>query len=159
MPKLSDATATVRAEKFVRDLKSVGGNQSELARRQGRTPQAVSNQARQPYMKSVMDQLLDKAGVTNKFIADKIKEGCEAKKLVYVENGDSEDGEKVREYDDDFSTRHKYIETALKVKGHLRIDIPTSSENHLHLHLESNREDTGERIRDFTNQLSQNNRG
>jgi predicted transcriptional regulator len=159
MSELTPETKKMRALSLYRGLQENGGSQTKLAKKLGITRQAVSQQIKEPYIKSVMSQLLDKAGVNDKFIATKIKEGCEAKKLVYVENGDAEHGEKAREYDDDYATRHRYIETALKVKGHLVAEVSPTNQNHLHLHLESNREDTGERIRDFTNQLSQNNRG
>ena len=99
-----------------------------------------------------MSGLLDKVGVNDKFIATKIKEGAEATKFVQI-------GEENYSREPDFYARHKYLDTALKIKGHLIAEVSPNDHNHFHLHLESNREDTGERIRDFTNQLSQNNRG
>ena len=123
MPRLTPATQKIRAESIVKGLKSVNGNQTLLAKKQGRTPQAVSQQLKQPYVQKTMAELLDKSGVTDPFLSKKIKEGSEATKLVYVESGDALDKNgnptKVEETVDDFQTRHKYIETALKLKGHL----------------------------------------
>lgn len=123
MPKLSTALKKIRATKLVKDLNAVGGNMSALARKQGRTPQSVSDQLNRPYVRETMAQLLEKNGVTDQYLSKKIKEGAEATKVVYVENGDVLDKngnpKKTEETVDDFQTRHKYVETALKLKGHI----------------------------------------
>lgn len=122
MPKLSPITAKIRAKKLIKDLQVVNGNQSALARKQGRSRAAVSQQLSKPYVRQYMGDVLESAGVTDKVLAKKIKEGLNAEKLVYVENGDSEDGGKIQEHDIDFAVRHKYVETALKLKDHLSPD-------------------------------------
>src|SRR3990167_10936808 len=82
MPKLSPATQKIRARKLVKDLNSVNGSQTALAKKQGRTPQSVSDQFRRPYVQKEIASLLDKNGVTDKFIVKNIKEGMKADKVI-----------------------------------------------------------------------------
>lgn len=62
-------------------------------------------------------ELLDEMGVTDTKIATKLAEGLEATKSVVMEKGEYID------LQPDFATRHKYLETLLKVKGHLSADV------------------------------------
>lgn len=62
-------------------------------------------------------ELLDEYGVTDVKIAQKLAEGLEATKSVVMEKGEFIDVQP------DFATRHKYLETLLKVKGHLSNDV------------------------------------
>ena len=56
-------------------------------------------------------ELLDKSGLTDNLLQNKLKEGLDATRLVIY-------GQEVLE-PPDHANRHKYLETALKVKGHL----------------------------------------
>lgn len=119
MPKLSTALKKIRASKLVKDLQSVGGNQSLLARKQGRTRQAVSHQLKKPYVQERLADLLEQAGVTDNVLVEKIKEGLDAEETkFFAEKGVVNDSRETI----DFVTRHKYIETAAKLKGHLSKD-------------------------------------
>ena|SRR3990167_5653298 len=56
-------------------------------------------------------QLLEESGITDQKLSNKLDEGLEATKLVIY-------GQEVIE-PPDHNSRHKYLETALKLKGHL----------------------------------------
>ena len=56
-------------------------------------------------------QLLEESGITDQKLSNKLDEGLEATKLVIY-------GSEVIE-PPDHNSRHKYLETALKLKGHL----------------------------------------
>jgi len=56
--------------------------------------------------------ILDRAGVTDSLLADVMKEGLGATK---VQTSPTEPDRNV----EDYGVRHKYLETALKVKGHM----------------------------------------
>ena len=56
-------------------------------------------------------QLLEESGITDQKLTSKLDEGLEATKLVIY-------GQEVIE-PPDHNSRHKYLETALKLKGHL----------------------------------------
>lgn len=78
-----------------------------------------------PSFQAAYNELLDKHGITDQKLLKVLSEGLNAKKLVYVESGDvMENGlqKKVQEFDDDYQTRHKYLETGLKLKKHLESD-------------------------------------
>lgn len=79
-----------------------------------------------PSFKAAYHELLDKNGITDEKLVRVLSEGLDAKKLVYVENGDALDKQgnptKTQKFDDDFATRHKYLETGLKLKNHLDSD-------------------------------------
>jgi hypothetical protein len=57
--------------------------------------------------KEALGEVLDGLGITTGFIAQKIKEGLNAKSLY---------GKHAIEYPD-YSTRHKYLDTAIRLKG------------------------------------------
>jgi hypothetical protein len=62
-------------------------------------------------------ELLDEAGVTDNKLANKLAEGLEATKSVVMGGGEFIDVQP------DFATRHKYLETLLKVKGHMTAHV------------------------------------
>ena len=130
MPKLSLATQKIRAKTLTKDLQAVNGVQSHLAKKRGVTRSAISQQLKRPYVQKQIALLLDKNGVTDKFIVQNIKEGMKADKVIsaYVHVSKSspdvdnlEANEKTTDFVDvpDWANRHKFTETALKLKGHL----------------------------------------
>ena len=70
-----------------------------------------------PSIQSALHVIMENSGITDEFMMTKLKEGMESKKTI----GIGENSEKV----DDMPTRHKYLETGLKLKGHLdkKVDI------------------------------------
>lgn len=56
-------------------------------------------------------ELMEKAGITDEYLNSRLKDGLESTKLLIH-------GSEVLEPPDNIA-RHKYLETALKVKGHL----------------------------------------
>ena len=116
MPRLASFTAQIRASKIVKDLQEADGNMAEVARKQGRSRQAVRQQVMKPYVQQRTADFLEKAGVTDVLLAKKIKEGLNAKVTkLFTRERPTQDSRIII----DFPPRHKYIETALKLKGHL----------------------------------------
>lgn len=70
-----------------------------------------------PAIQSTLQIIMENVGITDEFLATKLKEGMESKKTI----GIGENSEEVK----DMPTRHKYLETGLKLKGHLdkKVDI------------------------------------
>lgn len=65
-----------------------------------------------------VDELLEEAGVTDAVLTDKLKDGLSA--ISVTKTGGSVP---------DYGTRHKYLETALKLKGKLNNKVELSGEN------------------------------
>ena len=90
-------------------------NESEAARRLGCTPQNVNNRMRILRDSSTMKDFLDDVGLSDDYLAGKLQEGANAKVTkFFVINDEIEHRDCI-----DFSTRHKYVETLLKLRGHL----------------------------------------
>lgn len=56
-------------------------------------------------------QTLEVMGVTDDVLVDKMRQGMEAERAIVCD--------KTIHHEPDYHTRHKYVETALKLKGHL----------------------------------------
>lgn len=125
MPKLSPATQKIRAKKLVKDLNDANGNMSAVARKQHRSPQAISEQLQRPYVKQYMGEILDKAGVSDEIIARTIKAGLKAKETKFFQH----EGVVVEEREViDYSERREHAKLAAQLKGHLAPD-PKSGPN------------------------------
>lgn len=115
-------TATQKKLRKMKDIKlaqvvvDTGANLTQAARRVGLTPQAVQKRFHNPEFQSVMTKALEKAGISDTILAKKIKEGMSATKPVQVGSGEYATYETI----DDHPTRHKFIVTALQVKGHIK---------------------------------------
>jgi hypothetical protein len=57
-------------------------------------------------------QIMDRAGLTDNHLINKLKLGLSSTKPVLTKDG-------ITDYED-FSTQHKYLETGLKLRGHLK---------------------------------------
>ncbi len=70
-----------------------------------------------PAIQSTLAIIMENTGITDEFLAGKLKEGMDSTKI----HGVGKDSQIV----DDMPTRHKYLETSLKLKGHLdkKVDI------------------------------------
>lgn len=108
------AKPTLKQQKFVEGL--VAGKSMRQAALDAGYSESVADNARteilehlgtQKLVKSLAD-VLEEKGIDNEFISDKLKEGMSAKRQSIT--GD---------WYDDYATRHKYLETAIKIKGEL----------------------------------------
>lgn len=97
---------------FAREYIASGGNATKAARisdPNSRFPSQVGSARKK---KLNFSALLDKNGVKDVLLAKVIREGLMAKKR-YSSPTEPDT------YEDDHPTRHKFLETALKVKGHM----------------------------------------
>jgi len=77
MPKLSKSTQLMRAKKLLRDFAEAEGDRKKIAKKRNTTPANIGRQLRKPYIREVIEktmiQQLDEQGVTDKFIAKKVR--------------------------------------------------------------------------------------
>lgn len=68
-------------------------------------------------IQDALQTIMENSGITDQLLMNTLKEGLKAKKV----HGTSDDFVEI----EDHSTRHKYLETGLKLKGHLdkKVDI------------------------------------
>lgn len=66
---------------------------------------------------------LEQAGITDHLLTESLRNGLEAKRIVSSGNTDTVEA-KTQEYPD-YAVRHKYLETAYKLKK--RLDAPTTT--------------------------------
>lgn len=113
MPKYRPETEKAKTKSLIKAYSKSGFNQSRLAEKEGVSQAAISQRLKRAPVKKTMAELLDRIGVTDSYLNKKIKEGIEAQRVVINETCD---GEKVP----DMYARHKYIVTALELKGHIK---------------------------------------
>ena len=100
---------------------SQGKDDKEALKSAGYSDSYIKNEGRKliakPVIQSALQTILDNSGVTDNFLAEKLKEGLDATKI----HGTSDDFIEIKDY----AVRHKYLETGLKLKGHLdkKVDI------------------------------------
>lgn len=114
---------SLRAIKAVQ-IVAKGGSKAVALRKAGFSPNTARTPKKVFNSKSFIEEL-------NKFLPDSTllrihKEGLNATKNTYKNNNESGEVELVGE-DPDFPTRHKYLETAYKIKGHMKTDTNTPS--------------------------------
>ncbi len=107
---------TERQQRFVKEYTDCG-NGAEAARRAGYSEDNARNQAvenlAKPNIQAAIAELMDEAGITKKELLKVLKEGLAATKPYFNQKGEGEPEEKAY---DDFVTRHKYLDTALKLR-------------------------------------------
>lgn len=112
---------TLKQKRFVKAYFETEGNAAEAARRAGYSPERArvegSEQVSSGNIQAVFSACLDKAGLTDDFIAARLREGAEAKEIkFFAHEGVVTDERETTDY----PTRHTYLATALKAKGLLR---------------------------------------
>lgn len=103
---------TAKQRKYVRGV-VMGKSKTQAALAAGYafpTAKTAVQSIEKPYVKEAIERALDKAGITEERIAQKINEGLEAKRTVGF--GDDNVIEAP-----DYQVQHKYLETAIKLKG------------------------------------------
>jgi hypothetical protein len=113
---------TMRQRLVVGHLVENGGSLGKAMRAAGYSNAMANNPAKLTRSKGFME-LLEEAGVTDERIAKVMNEGLEATKPVYRNNPISGEVEILVETPD-FGVRHKFLETAMKVKGHVAPETP-----------------------------------
>jgi len=107
---------TDRERKYVK-YRADGCKVGESSLRAGfATPQYGTYLNAQEHIQGALTKALEDAGLTDDFIATRLKEGADA---TYPEKKSKEGVVLVPKDQPDFFTRHKYIETTMKAKGKL----------------------------------------
>lgn len=107
--------ATVKQKKAINKLVETGGNVSR-AMVLGGYSEATAHTPSKLTDSRAFKEWLEEAEVSDKILADKIREGLDATRAI-VMGKDSK--ESFVDIQPDYAIRHKYIETALKIKGHM----------------------------------------
>ena len=79
----------------------------------------ASRKMAEPGMKAELQKMMDEAGLSRQAIIQKIREGADAKKVSYFAH---EGVVKDQREDVDHVTRHRFLETARKVRGDMGED-------------------------------------
>jgi len=126
MPKYRPETARRKARKLVKACLDADLNESEVARREGVSQQAINQRIQKnSQVKKTFTELMDKEGLSDKYLRKKIKEGLDASKVVGYLNNKVEGTQKISdEFVEvpDMHCRHKYLVTALEVKKIIKVN-------------------------------------
>ena len=114
-----------------------GKEDKEALKIAGYSPSYIKNEGKKliekPVIQSTLNIIMENSGITDEFMMGRLKEGMDAKKQIAIK--DLDEGEKTVIEVDDLGMRHKYLETGLKLKGHMdkKVDIVhhTSHEDQL----------------------------
>ena len=152
----------LRVKKIMKAYIKNNVNATATARELGISPMAVIenvDSALGRIVLSKMAQELENVGITDAYIAKKVRKGLNAKQ-VHRARYDKDGNEVVaREVTPDFNAQHKYLDTTLKIKGHLAEVIAPEQRNlHLHFSKVDINAPVGDKILDFANSLSQDSR-
>ena len=103
---------TRKERKFAAKYIENGGNgtQAALSSYDTVSPKTAAKIGNTNTKKLTLQDALRSAKLTDKYLADKIRDGLEAKKLYVTAHGNKRTA--------DHNARHKYLETALRLKGH-----------------------------------------
>ena len=120
MPRYTQETAKAKAKILTKLYAENNLNQSRVAEKEGVTRAAINQRFKQPIVKKTFAEMMDKAGMSDAYLRKKIKEGLEATRVVGYLNNKVDGVQKVSdEFVEvpDMHCRHKYLTTALEVKG------------------------------------------
>lgn len=126
---------TIKQLKFVKAYAKNGGNGQAAAIASGSSPKAAKVYACETLKKmpvqTYLYRLMDKKGLSDDHLVSNLKDGLDATKIISaviiqpkgtnaVEPTEASSRTMDFEEVPDWTNRHKYLETAFKLKGHLR---------------------------------------
>lgn len=118
-----------REKKFVK-YRAEGCGIGESALRAGYSHEQYGTYLRgQEHIQTAFQQALEKAGLGDDLIAERLREGVDA---VYPEKR-SKEGRILQKESPDFFTRHKYVETVMKAKGTLTQEGTTVKQTQINI--------------------------
>jgi len=114
---------TYKQRRFVDEFVRNNGNATLAAKAAGykyphaRGPENVEKST----VKSAIQQLMDKKGITWGKVADKLAEGMEAKKVISANITYGDADEKTNDFIEvpDYATQHKFMDSAIKIREKL----------------------------------------
>ena len=107
--------------------KTQGKTDKEALQSAGYSPSYIKNEGKKlidkPVIQSTLAIIMENSGISDEFMIGKLKEGMNATRKIVVKGG-KDKPDKIIE-SDDHSIRHKFLETGLKLKGHLdkKVDV------------------------------------
>ena len=108
---------TLKQSRFV-DNYVVCGNASEAARKAGYSPKTAGEigheNLKKPEIRGAIAERMDEVGITEKRLLQVLDEGLSATKSHFRQKTDGAEAE-VKVYDD-YAVRHRYLDTALKLR-------------------------------------------
>ncbi len=112
---LSVYMATLKQKLAVKEILDNNGNVSQAMIKAGYPPTTAKNPQQLTRSKG-FKELMEQMGISDEKIAKRLDEGLDATKTIVM---GTKSEESFVDIQPDFAIRHKYIETALKLKGHL----------------------------------------
>jgi len=105
--------ATTKQQNALANVVGNGGNVTKAMIDAGYSPNTANTPQKLTQSKAFV-QYMEEAGVTDTKIVQVLREGLDASKAVVM---GKESSDSFVDVQPDFQTRHKYLETALRVKG------------------------------------------
>jgi hypothetical protein len=105
--------ATEKQKKAIAILAENGGNVSKAMREAGYSPISAATPKKLTTSQAFQEFMI-KSGITDEKLANVLKDGLEANKTIVM---GKESSESFVDIQPDHPTRHKFLETALKIKG------------------------------------------
>jgi len=116
MPKVLPEIAMIKAKVLTKSLMAHNGNVAALAKSERVSKQAIYSKLKRLPEDLTFNRVMDKMGVSDRYLARKLKDGLEAKRFT-------KQGIKP-----DMGVRHRYLVTALQCKKYLGVE---ASQNNL----------------------------
>ena len=121
--------ASERQKKTLQKVLENGGNVSKAMRESGYSPAMAKNP--QKFTQSqAFQQYMQDAGVTDEKLVDVLKQGLDATKTIVM---GKDSGESFVDIQPDHPTRHKFLETSLRIRG-IGKDTDPNVNVHFHAH-------------------------
>ncbi len=117
--------ATLKQKQVAKNLVEKGSSVSQAMINAGYSPRTARAPSKVTKSKGFRE-LLDQMGVSDEKLAKVLNEGLEATKVVVM---GKESKEAFVDIQPDHPTRHKFLETGLKLKGYAKDDIPNFNIN------------------------------
>lgn len=125
---------TVKQSKAMTYALENGGNVSKAMTQAGYS-KAMAKNPQKLTRSQAWIEVMEEAGLSDRELAKTLREGLKASKTVTSLSGD------ILATDPDYAVRHKYLDTALKIKGAYKDS--ESGSLHFHQHITGNRGEYG----------------
>ncbi len=117
---------TAKQAAIVRErIKNPHATQKEIGRKLGVDQRYVARELTKPHVAAAMREQMDRRPkLISDALLERLEEGLEAKETKFF----AHEGEVISKRETvDYGTRHRYLDTALRLRGELRNDGPTTN--------------------------------
>lgn len=136
MGKKKERAVTIRERKFIKGiLEGMTPTAAMRAAGYAKTTANVKQGQKLEKVRESLQELMDRKGISDDCLLNALAEGLKATKniscnvIIKTKDGMKDADSMTKDFVEveDFPTRHRYLETGLKLKGHLKdtVDIPT----------------------------------